>query len=95
MILVIQLYTVVYKIGVLPMTYSECLTVVRAELLAAKSLIQEEIRDYPTPIAGCDAQYNHLIGLRGSVFEALHALDAPAFVATPRAPSPGAGVESR
>jgi len=77
------------------MTSEDCLTVARAELRMARQLIQDEIRDYPTPISGCDAQFNYLIGLRGSISEALRALDAPRFVATPRTPSPMAGVESR
>ena len=77
------------------MTPDDCLIVAKAELTAAKRLIQDEIRDYPTPISGCDAQFNHLIGLRGSIIEALRALEGPQFVATPRTPSPTAGVESR
>ena len=77
------------------MTYDECLAVAAAELKMARQLIQDEIRDYPTPVSGCDAQYNYLIGLRGSVSEALVALEGPQFVATPRTPYPTAGVESR
>ncbi len=77
------------------MTPDDCLTVAKAELKMARQLVQDEIRDYPTPISGCDAQYNHLIGLRGSISEALRALEAPRFVATPRTPHPSAGVESR
>jgi hypothetical protein len=30
------------------------------ELLRAKRVIDEEIRNYPTPIPRCDAQFNHL-----------------------------------
>lgn len=77
------------------MTYDDCLTVAAAELKMARNLIQSEIRDYPTPISGCDAQYNHLLGLRGSINAALRELDAPRFVATPRTPYPTSGVESR
>lgn len=33
-------------------------------LEAAKRLIAEEIRDYPTPVSGCDAQYNQLLSRR-------------------------------
>ncbi len=77
------------------MSYEECLVVARAELQAARNRIQEEIRNYPTPISGCDAQYNHLIGLRGSISEAIRALGTPRFVATPRSPDPDAGIESR
>ena len=77
------------------MSYADHLIRAASELEAARNLIQDEIREYPTPISGCDAQYNHLIGLRKSVTAALDALSAPAFVATPRTLEPGAGVESR
>lgn len=77
------------------MTAQDCLTVARAELEMARQLVQDEIRDYPTPISGCDAQYNHLIGLRGSISDALRALEAPRFVATPRQMVPGERMESR
>ncbi|MGC3939914.1 hypothetical protein ACOTTU_19065 [Roseobacter sp. EG26] len=77
------------------MTSDDCVIVAKAELKMARQLIQDEIRDYPTPISGCDAQYNYLIGLRSSISDALSALEAPRFVATPRTPSPTAGVESR
>ena len=77
------------------MTAEDCLIVARAELRMAQQIIQDEIRDYPTPISGCDAQFNHLIGLRGSISDALRMLAEPHFVATPRTPFPRAGVESR
>ncbi len=77
------------------MTFSTRLRDVQSELETVKAQIQSEIMDYPTPISGCDAQYNYLIGLRGSISEALRALDGPRFVATPRTPEPMAGVESR
>lgn len=77
------------------MTYKDHISAAAAELNAARQMIESEIRDYPTPVSGCDAQFNYLIGLRGSIAEALHALEAPRFVATPRTPDPTAGVESR
>ncbi|MDJ0638943.1 MAG: hypothetical protein QNJ20_08920 [Paracoccaceae bacterium] len=77
------------------MPYDDHLTTARAELEAARRALQDELRNYPTPVSGCDAQYNHLIGLRGSITAALRALEAPRFVATPRTPDPLAGVESR
>lgn len=64
-------------------------------LTNARSLIQDELRSYPTPVSGCDAQYNHLIATRNAVTLALGALETPPFVATPRTPSPNAGIESR
>ena len=77
------------------MSLADCLNVAKAELTTARRLLQDEIRSYPTPISGCDAQFNYLIGLRASVSEALRALDGPRFVATPRTPTPSAGIESR
>ena len=64
-------------------------------LKRARDLIQDELRAYPTPVSGCDAQYNHLIAQRNAVTAALDALQSLPFVATPRTPSPDAGVESR
>lgn len=77
------------------MTYDDCLSAARRELSQARVLLQDEIRHSPTPISGCDAQYNHLIGLRASISDALTALESPRFVATPRTPTKDAGVESR
>ena len=77
------------------MEFEECLTVARAELQNALTQIQEELRSYPTPVSGCDAQFNYLIGQRSSVRNALHELAEPRFVATPRIPEAGARVESR
>lgn len=77
------------------MAYEACLSRAMAELRQARHLVEDELRAYPTPVSGCDVQYNHLIGLRGSIGEAMEALKAPQFVATPRIQEPGAGVESR
>lgn len=76
-------------------TYSDCLSVARAELAAARRLLDAEIRDYPTPISGCDAQFNHLLAERQRITEALAQLDASVFVPTPRTPMTTSGVESR
>lgn len=77
------------------MGYHQHMSTAATELRAAKNALQDELRGYPTPISGCDAQYNHLISLRNAVSLALDALNEPPFVATPRTLSPGAGVESR
>lgn len=77
------------------MSFETHLAEARAALNAARDMVRAEIRDYPTPVSGCDAQYNHLIGQRGAIDDALSALSAPRFVATPRTPAPGVGVESR
>jgi hypothetical protein len=63
-------------------------------LETAKRLITSEIQDYPTPVSGCDAQYNHLLSKRSQVSKALEALRRDVFVPTPRMLSEGSGVES-
>ncbi|WP_299484179.1 hypothetical protein [uncultured Roseibium sp.] len=64
-------------------------------LEAARQMISDEIRDYPTPVSGCDAQYNHLLSKRAQITRALTALNSDAFVPTPRTLVEGSGVESR
>lgn len=64
-------------------------------LVAARSLVAAEISSYPTPISGCDAQFNHLLAQRATIDSSLQALKREVFVATPRTPAPGIGVESR
>jgi len=59
------------------MSFEDCLNKAVKELEAARQMVQAEISAYPTPIAGCDAQFNHLIELRRSIVAALQALDAP------------------
>ena len=76
-------------------TYSDCLNAARAELATAHRLLSAEIRTYPTPISGCDAQFNHLLAERQRITDALAQLDAAVFVPTPRTPMPSSGVESR
>ena len=77
------------------MSYQAALDHAWRELKRAQCEILSELRTYPTPISGCDAQYNHLIGQRSAISDALNALGSPRFVATPRTPNPGDGVESR
>lgn len=73
------------------MTYQDCLAVATERLETARQLIETEIRSYPAPVSGCDAQFNHLIGMRGSVSEALTVLERPQFVPTPRTLEPPLG----
>mgnify|MGYP007046922238 CR=1 FL=1 len=40
---------------------------VRDYLDALKAPIDVEIRNYPSPVAGCDAQFNHLIERRAEI----------------------------
>lgn len=59
---------------------------VRVALTEAAARLDAEIHTYPTPVSGCDAQYNHLLAERRRVRRALDALDAPVHIPTPRAP---------
>lgn len=45
-----------------------------AALEAARRRLADEISGYPGPIAGCDAQFNHLLAQRDRVNAALAAL---------------------
>lgn len=76
-------------------SYSDCLTIATTELKIARRLLQSEISDYPTPIAGCDAQFNHLLAQQQRVRAALEALQAEVFIPTPRQPFADSIVESR
>lgn len=67
----------------------------RSSLLRANALVGLEIREYPTPISGCDAQFNHLLRERQRITMALAALDKSIFIPTPRSPNNAACVESR
>lgn len=75
--------------------YSECLDIARQELKLAQAALRRDMADYPTPIAGCDEQFNHLLDQSERVRNALAALEAPYFIPTPRRPAAGQGVESR
>ena len=47
----------------------------RAELEQEKARIYEQIGRYPTPIAGCDQQFNHLLAQQRRIIQALAQLD--------------------
>ena len=61
----------------------------------ALASLAEEIESYPTPVSGCDAQYNHLLADRTRIESALRALGASVFIPTPRVLNQGDPVESR
>jgi hypothetical protein len=46
----------------------------RLSLEAARRKVETEITSYPRPIAGCDAQFNHLLAARERISLALRAL---------------------
>lgn len=51
------------------------LDAIRDHLLALKQPVDAEIRAYPPPIPGCDAQFNHLLDERAGLSRALVGLD--------------------
>ena len=76
-------------------TYQEQINSAAAALSAARSALREKIATYPTPIAGCDEQFNRLLGDRIRISRALAALSDEPFIATPRMLTPNSAVESR
>jgi hypothetical protein len=56
------------------------------ELLAAQRKLNAEISAYPSPISGCDAQFNYLLETRVRIGEAINALTRDVFVPTSRQP---------
>lgn len=56
--------------------------------------VEEEIRRYPAPIAGCDAQFNYLLEQRAILSRELVRLDAAAMAAGAHAESEGEAVEA-
>jgi hypothetical protein len=48
----------------------------RSALEAQKTAVAAEIEAYPRPIAGCDAQFNHLLERRRLLWEELSRLEA-------------------
>lgn len=75
--------------------YKDLLNEAEERLDAAKQLLAAEIAAYPTPISGCDAQFNHLLAERRRIALALEAISVEVFIPTPRTPTRAAGVESR
>ncbi|MEX2615718.1 MAG: hypothetical protein WD767_06455 [Alphaproteobacteria bacterium] len=51
------------------------LTTLRAALVARKAEVTAEIRHYPGPIPGCDAQFNRLLEIRRILAHELLRLD--------------------
>ena len=77
------------------MLYTDHLAKAERSLRAARDALSKEIGAYPTPISGCDAQFNHLLDTRHRVSRALGQLAEPVFIPTPRSPARGTEVESR
>lgn len=75
--------------------YENHLEVALAGLESARDILNTEIADYPTPISGCDVQFNRLLSDRTRVEVAIQALQSQPFIPTPRRMEPGAAMESR
>ncbi len=75
--------------------YRELLADAVVSLELARHMLADEIGNYPTPISGCDAQFNHLLAERRRINDALRSISSDVFIATPRTPMPLSGVESR
>jgi hypothetical protein len=67
----------------------------KTALRLAREDLAAEISSYPTPISGCDAQFNHMLAQRTQIGQAIAALEAEVFVPTPRTPMLRSGIESR
>jgi hypothetical protein len=63
------------------------LALARESLRLAERKLVAEIGGYPRPIAGCDAQFNHLLDLRRRIGRALAALDEEHVIPTSRSPN--------
>jgi hypothetical protein len=63
------------------------IAVARDALCLARQNMVAEIRSYPVPISGCDAQFNHLLALRRRLDKALAALNEEVLIPTPRTPN--------
>jgi hypothetical protein len=66
--------------------FQKHLEAARRELLLAQKCLKAEIAAYPSPISGCDAQFNHLLAERSKICQALSVLDSEPWVPTSREP---------
>ncbi len=67
---------------------------VRRHLEAKRRPVEQEIRRYPAPIAGCDAQFNYLLEQRAVLSRELVRLDAAVKAAGAHVESEGEAVEA-
>lgn len=75
--------------------YEEALVEALDQLATARALLLDDIARYPSPISGCDAQFNQLLSDRRRILGAISALEDTPFVPTPRVLERGALPESR
>jgi len=60
------------------------LAIAMEHLQIVRQNVSDEIVNYPSPISGCDAQFNHLLSERQKVSEAIFVLGERPFIPTPR-----------
>ena len=65
-------------------SYEVTLNLVLEKLRTAKVLLGLEIANYPTPISGCDAQFNHLLSDRKRISNTIRAFEHQPFIPTSR-----------
>lgn len=75
--------------------YESRMAEAEAQLHAARDALNADIAAYPTPVSGCDVQFNRLLSDRTRILHAIRSLGDMPFVATPRIAEPGARVERR
>jgi len=76
-------------------SYESSLNAALSELLIAQRQVGKEISNYPTPISGCDAQFNQLLSDRSRIVNTINALKLQPFVPTPRVLEPGLHIDNR
>jgi len=54
--------------------YERALNTAASELKKARRLLAKEIARYPTPISGCDAQFNRLLSDRQRITDTIHSI---------------------
>lgn len=77
------------------MDYESAIADAVSGLHDARARLSQAISTYPTPISGCDAQFNRLLSDRTRIARAIRAIESEPFVATPRQLEPGLSLESR
>jgi len=75
--------------------YEQLIEGALTKLAEAKRSLTAQISGYPTPISGCDAQFNRLLSDRSRISGALQSLQSKPFVPTPRMLEPAIALESR
>ena len=64
--------------------YESAIKTAAFELRKAKRLLAGEIARYPTPISGCDAQFNRLLSDRKRVADTIRSIESQPFIPTSR-----------